>query len=160
MGATSEERALDSLPAVQAAADSDSLRRGPDRRQHATPRLSRYSFMGGRRRGARREGEELHSFVDQYGQRMWALLAWVALMNACDSFFTLLHLQDGAIELNPVAGWMLTTGRVGFVLLKSILITLPLVVLCLHKNFPLARMGLWLAACVYTALVAYHIWLL
>jgi len=135
-------------------------RRGADRRARATPRLSRYSFFGGRRRGGRRSGEEAHSFVDQYGLEMWGLLAWVALMNACDSFFTLLHLQEGAIELNPVAAWMLTAGRVGFVALKSILITLPLVVLCLHKNFPLARLGLWLAASVYTALVAYHIWLL
>jgi len=160
MGATSEERTAVPGPAAGAAAESALDRRGLDRRHEATPRLSRYSFVGGRRRGARRAGEEVHSFVDQYGQRMWALLAWVALMNAGDSFFTLLHLQDGAIELNPVAGWMLTTGRIGFVLLKSILITLPLVVLCLHKNFPLARMGLWLAAVVYTALVGYHIWLL
>ena len=135
-------------------------RRAGDRRRRPTPRLSRYSFLGGRRRGARRGGEGPHSFVDQYGLLMWGLLGWVALMNACDSFFTLLHLQDGAIELNPVAAWMLTTGRVGFVLLKSVLITLPLVVLCLHKNVPLARVGLGLAAAVYTALVAYHLWLL
>jgi Domain of unknown function (DUF5658) len=158
MGRASEERAARTSP--EAAEEASSERRQTDRRRQATPRISRYSFVGGRRRGARRVGEDVHAFVDQYGQRMWALLAWVALMNACDSFFTLLHLQDGAIELNPVAGWMLSTGRVGFVLLKSILITLPLVVLCLHKNFPLARLGLWLAAAVYTALVAYHIWLL
>jgi hypothetical protein len=135
-------------------------RRGSDRRSQPTPRLSRFSFLGGRRRGARRTGEGLHAFVDQYGAGMWGLLAWVALMNACDSFFTLHHLQEGAIELNPVAAWMLTTGRLGFVLMKSVLITLPLVVLCLHKNFPLARIGLALAAAIYTALVGYHIWLL
>ena len=158
MGRASEERAAQSRQ--EAAEEASGERRQIDRRRQATPRLSRYSFVGGRRRGARRAGEDVHSFVDQYGQRMWALLAWVALMNACDSFFTLLHLQDGAIELNPVAAWMLTTGRSGFVVMKSILITLPLVVLCLHKNFPLARLGLWLAAAVYTALVAYHIWLL
>jgi hypothetical protein len=143
-------------PWAAAAAD----RRGGDRRRRPTPRLSRYSFWGGRRRRGRRGGEGSHSFVDQYGLLMWGLLGWVALMNACDSFFTLHHLQDGAIELNPVAAWMLTTGRVGFVVLKSVLITLPLVVLCLHKNFPLARVGLAVAAAVYTVLVAYHIWLL
>jgi hypothetical protein len=143
-------------PGAAAAVD----RRAGDRRRGPTPRLSRYSLWGGRRRGARRAGEGTHTFVDQYGVLVWGLLGWVALMNACDSFFTLHHLQDGAIELNPVAAWMLTTGRVGFVLLKSVLITLPLVVLCLHKNFPLARLGLGLAAAIYTALVAYHIWLM
>lgn len=134
--------------------------RGPDRRREPTPRLSRYSFLGGRRRGARRGGEGRNSFVDRYALSMWGLLLWVALMNAADSFFTLLHLQNGAVEVNPFAVWMLSTGRLGFVALKSALITLPLVVLCLHKNFPLARLGLGIAAGTYTLLCAYHIWLL
>jgi hypothetical protein len=91
---------------------------------------------------------------------MWGLLLWVAAMNAGDSFFTLLHLQGGGIELNPVAEAMLRTGRTGFVALKSFLITVPLIVLCLHKNFALARVGLWVAAGTYTVLLAYHVSLL
>ncbi|HVS17545.1 MAG TPA: DUF5658 family protein [Planctomycetota bacterium] len=134
--------------------------RGPDRRRLPTPRLSRFSFLGGRRRRARRGGEGRNSFVDRYDLSVWALLLWVALMNAADCFFTLLHLQNGAVEVNPFAVWMLSTGRLGFVALKSVLITLPLVVLCLHKNFALARVGLGLAAGTYTLLCAYHIWLL
>ena len=134
--------------------------RGPDRRERPTPRFSRYTLLGGRRRGGRRDGEHENSFVDQYSSRMWLLLVWVALMNAGDSFFTLLHLQDGGIELNPVAGLMLQSGRIGFVALKSFLITLPLAVLCLHKNFSLARLGLWVAAGTYSLLLAYHVSLL
>ena len=34
---------------------------------------------------------------------------------------------------------------------------MALVVLCLHKNFWLSRIGLWGAAGVYTLLVAYHL---
>ena len=131
--------------------------RGPDRRRRPTPRLSRYTFFGGRRRGGRRAREELGTFVDQYSPRLFGLLVWVALMNAGDSFFTLIHLQAGGIELNPVADWLLGSGRFGFVLYKSILITLPLMVLCLHKNFPLARLGLWAAAGTYTLLLGYHL---
>lgn len=134
--------------------------RGPDRRREPTPRLSRFSFAGGRRVAARRGGEGVNGFVDRYGLTVWGLLLWVALMNAADSFFTLLHLQNGAVEVNPFAVWMLSTGRLGFVALKSLLITLPLVVLCMHKNFPLARVGLGIAAGTYTLLCAYHIWLL
>lgn len=134
--------------------------RGGDRRRNPTPRVSRYTFFGGRRRGSRREGEEVNSFVDSYSLRMWCLLIWVTLMNSGDSFFTLLHLQQGGIELNPVAGAMLETGRVGFVGLKSFLITVPLIVLCLHKNFALARVGLWIAAGTYTVLLGYHVSLL
>ncbi|MBK7877269.1 MAG: hypothetical protein IPJ77_16255 [Planctomycetes bacterium] len=42
-------------------------------------------------------------------------------------------------------------------LLKSGLISLALVVLCVHKNFHLARLGLWVAAIAYTLLFAYHL---
>lgn len=134
--------------------------RGPDRRTQPTPRFSRYTFFGGRRRGGRRDGEKENIFVDHYSPRLFAVMCWIGLMNIGDSFFTLHHIQSGAIELNPVAAWMLSTGRFGFVVLKCALITIPLVVLTLHKNFTLARMGIWTAACAYTVLFAYHIALL
>ena len=41
--------------------------------------------------------------------------------------------------------------------LKSGIISLALLVLCVHKNFGLARIGLWTAAGAYTMLLAYHI---
>lgn len=131
--------------------------RGPDRRRQATPRLSRYSFLGGRRASVRRDEERASSFVDLYGTRLWVLVLWVALMNVADSFFTLVHLQNGGIEANPVAAMLLTTGRSGFVLWKCALICLALVILTVHKNFPIARLGLRLSAAVYTLLCAYHL---
>jgi hypothetical protein len=131
--------------------------RGPDRRRQPTPRLSRFSFFGGRRQGPRRGGEGEGSFVDRYGRRLFALVLWVALMNVGDSFFTLVHLQSGGVELNPVARGLLTMGRWNFVFLKSILIALALAVLAVHKNFPLARVGLWASAGTYTCLVGYHL---
>ena len=78
-------------------------------------------------------------------------------MNVGDSYFTLVHLQAGGVELNPVAAALLGTGRGGFVLIKSVLIGLALCVLCLHKNFFLARIGLWTAAGSYTLLFFYHL---
>ena len=131
--------------------------RGPDRRGQPTPRLSRYSLWGGRRTGPRRGEEREGSFVDRYGKRLIFLVLWIALMNVGDSFFTLVHLQAGGVELNPVARLLLTTGRWNFVFTKSILIGLALMVLAVHKNFPLARIGLWTAAGTYTCLVGYHL---
>lgn len=128
-----------------------------DRRREPTPRVSRYSLVGGRRRGGRRGQEGDGSFVDLYGTKLWLLIFWVAAMNVADSYFTLVHLQAGGLEVNPVADRMLITGRTGFVLLKSGMIAVALVVLCVHKNFWLARVGLWTAAAVYTLLVIYHL---
>lgn len=131
--------------------------RGPDRRARATPRLSRYSFKNGRRRAPRRGHELEGSFVDLYGHGLLFAVMWVALMNTCDSFFTIVHLQNGGVEANPIAGALLLTGRFSFVLIKSSVISLALLVLCLHKNFHLARLGLWTAAIAYTCLLAYHL---
>lgn len=131
--------------------------RGGDRRQRSTSRFSRYSFVGGRRRGVRRKSELEGSFVDLYGTRLLLMLMWIALMNVADSFFTLVHLQNGGTEVNPIAGMLLLTGRPAFLLLKSGLIGLALLVLCVHKNFFLARIGLWVATLSYTVLLFYHL---
>ncbi len=128
-----------------------------DRRRRPTPRLSRWSLWGGRRGAVRREEEREGSFVDIYDGGLLLLVLWIVLMNAADSFFTLVHLQAGGIELNPVADALLGTGRLGFVVWKSTLIGLAVLVLCLHKNFFLARIGLWASAATYSVLVAYHL---
>lgn len=134
-----------------------SPKRGPDRRERSTPRFSRFTLLGGRRQSARRDGEGTDSFVDVYPNALLFLLAWIAMMNLLDSFFTLVHLQAGGIELNPFAAMLLETGRVGFVIWKSVLIGAAILVLCLHKNFALARLGILIAAASYTALIVYHL---
>ena len=131
--------------------------RGPDRRRKPTQRFSSFSVRGGRRRAVRRTEEREGSFVDLYGVRLWAVVLWVTLMNLGDTFFTLVHLQSGGIELNPVAKALLGTGREGFVFTKALLIGLALCVLAVHKNFFLARVGLWISAGTYTLLVIYHL---
>ena len=131
--------------------------RGVDRRLRPTRRFSRFTLFGGRRSSVRRALEHEGSFVDLYGMRLFLLLLWVALLNVADSYFTLVHLQAGGIELNPIAQALLSTGRANFVLAKSALIACALVVLCMHKNFILARIGLWASAGAYTLLVGYHL---
>jgi len=133
--------------------------RGGDRRKRPTHRFSRYTLSGGRRRSVRRDSEREGSFVDLYSLPILLAVAWIALMNILDSYFTLVHLQAGGIELNPVADQLLQTGRFGFVFLKCSLIGFALTVLCLHKNFRLARVGLWTSAVAYTVLVGYHLML-
>ena len=140
---------------------SDSNRRNPgDRRRSSTPRISRYSLFGGRRMTPRREEEREGAFVDRHDWPLVAVLAWVAIANVADSFFTLHHLQAGGIELNPIAEELLRAGHFGFVSIKCALISLALMVLLMHKNFAAARFGIWIAGVAYTLLFAYHLILL
>ncbi len=148
---------MQGLLPIPSDADAPEQRRGADRRRRPTPRFSMFALRGGRRRGARREHEREGSFIDVYPSGLLLAILWVVLMNACDSFFTLIHLQGGGTEVNPVAAMLLNTGRTGFVVLKSGVIATALLVLCVHKNFHLARVGLWAAAGAYTLLFAYHL---
>jgi len=131
--------------------------RRPDRRRRKTPRLSRWSFFGGRRRGPRRGEASEDAFVDLYGTGLLLALMWIALANVADCFFTLVHLQSGGSEVNPVADLLLRTGLMNFVLLKCALVALALLVLCLHKNLRVARIGIFCAAFAYAVLISYHL---
>jgi hypothetical protein len=131
--------------------------RGSDRRRARTPRFSMFSFVGGRRREVRREEEREGSFVDVYGSGLLVALMWITIANVADSFFTIVHLQSGGTEVNPIADVLLRAGLTRFVIFKSALVGLALLVLCVHKNFRIARIGLWTAAGAYTLLIAYHL---
>ena len=155
---TSERPLARPAPPAQAPA-GDFAYRGPDRRGRPTPRFSRYTFWGGRRKDPRREEERAGSFVDLYEPSLLVPIGLVALLNVSDCYFTLVHLQDGGFEVNPIADALLRTGRLGFVGLKVLLIGLALIVLTVHKNFWMARLGLWGAAATYALLTAYHLYL-
>jgi len=92
-------------PAAMAAERRDRV----ERRSRPTPRFSRYALWGGRRRGPRRAEEVEGTYVDVYGVGWWLLILWVAVMNCLDTYFTLLHLQAGGAEINPVADELLRT---------------------------------------------------
>jgi hypothetical protein len=144
-------------PAKAIRSARSALTRGPDRRGRNTPRFSSYSLSRGQRGRVRRGEEREGSFVDLYGSGLLIALMWITLANVADSFFTLIHLQGGGTEINPIADFLLRAGLTRFVLLKSALVGMALLVLCVHKNFRIARIGLWTAAGAYTLLIAYHV---
>ena len=120
---------LDHLLPASNPSPASEVFRGEDRRTRPTPRFSRYTLFGGRRRSVRRDYEQEGSFVDRYTLSMVLAIVWITLMNIGDSFFTLTHLQAGGIELNPVAAALLESGRSGFVIWKALLIAMALGVL-------------------------------
>lgn len=134
-------------------------RLGEDRRRRPTPMISRYTFFGGRRRAARREGEREGTFVDVYGPGILGIVLLVVSLNIFDSFFTLVYLQRGGLEANPIVQLLLDQGMATFVLVKNLVIGFALCMLCLCKNFSYARLGLQISIWVYSLLAVYHIFL-
>ena len=116
--------------------------------------LSRYSVKGGRRKAL-----EPDRYTDIYGIPVFVVMLAVTGLNVLDSFFTLVYLQRGGTEANPIADMMLRQGPHFFVFLKTFVMGGALARLCLHKNFQRARLGIWIGSGLYVALTCYHLFL-
>jgi hypothetical protein len=137
-------------------------RHRPDRRQRPTPMWSRHALLGGRRRTVRRGHEREGAFVDVHGPRLFALVLLIVALNLLDAWFTLLFLAHGGTELNPLVQLVLDFGAHPwpFLLLKTVGIGTACAFLALAKHFRPARIGLWLVAAGYAALLVWHLYLL
>lgn len=144
------------MPAAPDPASADG--RGPDRRKRPTPILSRWSLRGGRRgAGGRRPGENDRAFVDVYPPRDAALLIAFLFLNLLDAHFTLVYLQRGGEEANPIAVGLLNLGMGSFIFLKGLGISAGAVFFCLLRNWRNARLGVLLVLFFYQILFAYHL---
>lgn len=127
----------------------------PDRRLAPTPFWS--AFLGlRRRRHGRRTGERDGIYVDRFARRDVALVVAILVLNIFDAFFTLIWLQRGGAEGNPVMAWVLEQGDGLFLVQKCFVVSIWLLLLVVHKNFRVARLGLWSLAAIYSLLILYH----
>jgi hypothetical protein len=85
-----------------------------------------------------------------------ALVAGTFLLNILDAFLTLRWLSLGGSEENPLMERLLESGDFLFLLQKCFVVGVLLLVLIVHRNFALARAGLWVIFGLYAALLVYH----
>jgi hypothetical protein len=147
----SEQRLPASWPTVD-------RRSGSDRR--ARPTRFWDSLLGRRRRfGGRRAGEQGDVYVDRFGRGDVLLVLGIFALNIFDAFCTLIWLQRGGSEGNPLMDLAIQAGNSVFLFQKCVVAGLWLLVLLVHKNFRIARVGLWVLLGVYGTLAAYHAFL-
>lgn len=109
-----------------------------DRRGKPTPGLSRFSLRGRRRAFRRKEEQERGGYVDRYSPRLLFLLTLVAGLNILDALFTKMILDDGGWEINPIVRSIIQLYGDGFWIWKFAIVSVPLILLCLHSKFRLA----------------------
>lgn len=134
-------------------------RRTLDRRAAPTPLLSRWSFWGGRRRGDRRAGASVNTYVDVYDSTTAFVLVAIGVLCALDAVFTLMYLQKGGEEANPLMAAVIEWGPRPFILFKCAVTNVGLAVLCLHKNFRWVRTVIGALFAAYVLLFVYHLFL-
>ena len=150
-----------SAPAVEAAPVPEPTwpevdrRRTPDRRQRPTPFISSL-FGPRRRRRGRRKGEEQDIYVDVFETRDVLLATGIFVLNVLDALFTLLFLQDGGQEGNPLMRHLINMGAESFLFEKLFVVGVWLLVLMSHKNFKAARFGLKTLLGLYGLILILH----
>jgi hypothetical protein len=154
--ASPEARTTGLADGAEASWPATDRRRTADRR-HRPTRFWDTLVGPSRRRHGRRRGDHDRLYVDVYHPSDVALVLSVFVLNLLDAFFTLNILRKGGTEENPLMERLLQAGDASFLFEKCFLVGFWLVLLIVHKNFRLARIGLWLLLAAYSALFGWHV---
>lgn len=130
-------------------------RRQLDRRQQAMTPPGTLRWHG-RRQACRRSSEAYHAYLDGLAPRIVLLVVFVLTCSALDALFTLLHLQQGGSEANPVMALVIEQGTTTFVGLKMVLTGFGATVLAVYQQCWLGLRGLHGLSLVYAGLLVYH----
>lgn len=146
-----------------ATADESERRQGPDRRTRVARAIVHGSFKP-RRLGPRRSGEERLGAIDWYHPWWLAIATLILALCAGDAVLTVVLINRGAYELNPVLAPLIGSGAL-FVAVKVGLTGMSVVLLTLLSRiraFGRIRVGLVLYAVLagYAALIGYELHLL
>lgn len=109
-----------------------------------------------RRKRGRRTGESENIYVDHYSRQDLLLTIAILVLNILDAFFTLRWLDMGGGEGNPLMSMLIEANDWMFIVQKCLVVGLWIVILIIHKNFAIARAGLWGALFVYAGILLYH----
>jgi len=127
-----------------------------DRRTRPTSFWSAACCFRGRRAGFRRSAEGYRAYIDQPSSRVVLLVLFVMLSSICDAFFTLIHLENGGSEANPMMALALHQGIAPFLHIKLSLTGAGAWLLAAHERFPLAFQALHSMAVIYGLLLMLH----
>jgi hypothetical protein len=150
--------------ACTAAAPGASDRRGTDRRREGWRALLHGCFNP-RRRGPRRDAELAFSAVDWHHPKWLAVAMLIVVFSCTDALLTLMLMDRGAVEANPLMAPLVGGSAVAFALIKIGLTTGGVVLLTqLSRLRAFGRLPvgalLYVVVALYGTLIAYEIGLL
>ncbi len=127
-----------------------------DRRSKSMSLFSALKW-GGQRKSFRRRGEGQNRYVDRLSVRTFVLTLLIFMLSTLDAFFTIIHLQNGGSELNPLMRQIIQSGFEWFILFKSLGIGVLAWLLAIHQNFRISFYGMHLLTAIYSLLLGYHL---
>ena len=106
-----------------------------DRRKRPTAGLSRYTLWGRRNTFRRKEEQKRGGYVDFYRSASLFPIVLAVGLSVLDALFTMMILDDGGWEANPVVRSVIQLYGDRFWIWKFAMISFPLILLCMHSKF-------------------------
>ncbi|MGQ9510178.1 MAG: DUF5658 family protein [Thermodesulfobacteriota bacterium] len=127
-----------------------------DRRQTQTPLVSKYSFWGLRRNFRRKEDRIKGGYVDRYSSGIFFFLVTIVGLNIIDALLTIVILDFGGREANPVVHSVMVMYGDKFWVWKFFVVSFCLIMLCLHSKFRMVKALILSITAVYTGIISYQ----
>ena len=131
-----------------------------DRRRHPTHGLSRFILRGRRSGFRRKEDQGTGGYVDRYGPELLFLLVLILGLNVLDAFLTMMILENGGLEVNPVVRAVIQLYGDRFWVWKFFTVSVPLILLCLHSKFRLVMPVLLGIGAIYITVILFQVLLI
>jgi len=93
----------------------------------------------------------------RYSVRRSAVILSILCLSLADAFFTLILLERGGTELNPIMASAISSGIVPFILSKHLLTSFGLLVLCVFGYKKMAKSALISLLLFYSVLFCLHL---
>jgi hypothetical protein len=128
-----------------------------DRRKQPTPALSRFTLWGRRKTFRRKEERRRGGYVDRYRSELLIPLTLIVGLTVLDALLTMMILDDGGWEINPVVRSVTQLYGDRFWIWKFFIVFLPVTLLCLHSKFRLVTPVLLGLVAINIIVVIYQI---
>lgn len=128
-----------------------------DRRKQPTPALSRYIFFGRRRTLRRKVDQKKGGYVDRYGSDVFLFLMLILTLNVLDTLFTMIILDAGAWEVNPVVNSAITLWGDNFWIWKFAIVSFSVILLYLHSQFRYVKTAMLGLSVIFITVILYQI---
>jgi len=131
-----------------------------DRRSQPTPLLSRYTLWGRRKTLRRKEDQERGGYVDRYDSRLLFFIVLIVGLNVLDSLFTMIILDCGGWEINPIVCMAIEVYGDQFWVWKFMIVSVNLVLLCLHSRFRYVNRVISYITILYLGIIFYQVFIM
>jgi hypothetical protein len=128
-----------------------------DRRKKPASSWSFYTFFGRRRKFRRKSDQGKGGYTDRFSPTLFILIILILALNILDSLFTMIIIDLGGKEFNPIVRSVIALHGDRFWIWKFMMVSGSLVLLYIHRGFRFLRPVLIAITSLYLVLVIYQI---